>query len=337
MLRAVLADIIRSTWERRVHDKVRSAAPAGPHFTVGLNAILQIPLVPGNLDAIAASCDQLERANHYLPSAYKGMLEHKRFQVYVLRDENARAIDSLRAAIAQAPYNEEFLTEYRKLIPRQQQVSDVTLIVTCKKYEGKALALAAQFENAAINYRIVSGADTAPIAHKRAIQVSADDNYESLPRKVVAAYRWIYENMGSNVGVVKVDDDQNLVDAEKFRARVAELRSRDVYAGVPVSGVTHDRNWHWNKCQDPALNARTYGRPFLAHWAMGGAYYLGPSVLEKVVLFLTRFPGMFEGEYYEDKLVGDVLMFEKVALERLAAYKDFGLALTDEHRFNPPG
>jgi hypothetical protein len=48
----------------------------------------------------------------------------------------------------------------------------------------------------------------------------------------------------------------------------------------------------------------------------GGAYYLGPTPLEKIVIALTRYPGLFEGEYYEDKLIGDVLMFEGVELKR---------------------
>jgi hypothetical protein len=173
-----------------------------------------------------------------------------------------------------------------------------------------------------------------PIAHQRAIQVDSADNYESLPRKAAAAYTWVYENLGSNIGVLKVDDDQTLVDAARFRTRLKELHTRDAYAGVPVSGVTHDRNWHWNKCQDPVLNVRTYGRPFFRAWAMGGAYYLGPGPLEKVVLFLARFPGILEGEYYEDKVIGDILYFEGTPLESFSSYQHLGMVLREEHRFN---
>jgi hypothetical protein len=51
------------------------------------------------------------------------------------------------------------------------------------------------------------------------------------------------------------------------------------------------------------------------------------------VLSTIRFPGLFEGEYYEDKLVGDILAMENVALDTLNAYEDFGLRLTEHHRF----
>jgi hypothetical protein len=112
-----------------------------------------------------------------------------------------------------------------------------------------------------------------------------------------------------------------------------QLHGSDAYAGVPVSGVTHDRNWHWNKCEDQELNRRSYGRPFIRQWAMGGAYYLGPGPLAKVVLALLKYPGLFDGEYYEDKLVGDILAGEGSALTRILGYEDFGLQLTEEHRF----
>jgi hypothetical protein len=48
---------------------------------------------------------------------------------------------------------------------------------------------------------------------------------------------------------------------------------------------------------------------------------------------MMRFPGLFEGEYYEDKLVGDVMMAAEIELKPLEGYEEFGLILTDEHRF----
>jgi hypothetical protein len=92
-----------------------------------------------------------------------------------------------------------------------------------------------------------------------------------------------------------------------------------------VDGLQLDRCAHWGKCRDLALNRRVYGRPALRPWASGNAYYLGAGPLEKVVLALMRFPGLFEGEYYEDKLVGDVLVFEGVQLTPLATCAEIGI------------
>lgn len=43
------------------------------------------------------------------------------------------------------------------------------------------------------------------------------------------------------------------------------------------------------------------------------------------MLSLTRFPAQFDGEYYEDKLIGDVLMFEGVSLSGFDEYAEIGM------------
>jgi hypothetical protein len=150
---------------------------------------------------------------------------------------------------------------------------------------------------------------------------------------VTAALHWVYENIDTQVGILKVDDDQTLVDPEKLKDTVYLLKQQDAYAGFPVTSVTHDRCWHWNKCEDPALNRRPYGKPFYHPWARGGAYYLGSGPLKKFVFATMRFPGLLEGEYYEDKLVGDVMALEGVSLDQLHSERDFGLHLDHQHRF----
>ena len=299
-----------------------------------INALFEMPINPITADHILQECRRIEQDNPYIPSGYKWVLDYKRFQVEIGRGNLASAAKHLKAAIGLVPYDDGMLGTYKQLFRKNAPSEYIALIISCKKYEGKALQLAEQFDAAMIEYAIISGSDSEPINHPRAAQVDAPDNYEGLPKKVVAAYTWVYENVGTNVGVLKVDDDQTLFDEKKFLHTVTQMNQINAYAGVPVSGVTHDRCWHWNKCQDPALNKRSYGRPFLRAWAMGGAYFLGPAQLEKLVLAMIRFPGLFEGEYYEDKLVGDVLALENVELTTLKAYEEFGLTLTEGHRFN---
>lgn len=303
------------------------------NFAERIIALAHAPITSETEESLLQECARIETDNLYIPSGYKWMLEYKRYQIESARRNRPAALKNLRNSIAQFPYNAEAIDIYRRLCTRDATTRNILLMITCKKYESKVLDLANQFDAADIEYFIVSGCDTAPIDHSRALQMNVPDNYESLPMKAIAAFTWVYENLGNKIGVLKVDDDQTLIDADKLNDTVEVLYKLDAYAGVPVSGATHDRNWHWGKCQDPALNTRTYGRPFWRQWAKGGAYYLGPGPLEKVVLALTRFPGLFEGEYYEDKLVGDVLMSEKVELRPLGGYEEFGLMLTDQHRF----
>lgn len=304
-------------------------------FNQRINALLQMNATALNADSILRECRQIELDNPYIPSGFLWGVEYKRTLISQLRGDLPGAIVHARKAVALAPYNDDLISLYKDLVAKVASIDNIVAIISCKKYEQKAIALYRQYEDAGIDAIIISGGDTDPIQHPRAIQVDAPDNYEGLPRKTVAACTWVYENLGGNVGVLKVDDDQTLFDPQRAKMILAQFRRTNVYAGVPVSGTTHDRNWHWNKCQDPALNHVSYGKPFLRHWAMGGAYYLGPGPLEKLVMTMIRFPGLFDGEYYEDKLVGDALVLDKVELKSLAGYEDFGLSLTAQHRFNP--
>jgi len=296
-------------------------------------ALFDTAVTPLNAGAIVAQCSGIEQANPYIPSDFKWMLDYKRFQAGIELGNHAAALGHLKTAIGLAPYREQLQSMYLKAIEKTASNTSLALIVSCKRYEDKALALAAQFDAAQFPYLIVSGRDTAPIAHPRAVQVDAPDSYESLPLKIKAALHWVFENVGSRVGVLKVDDDQTLVDPARLLEAVHRLKQQDAYAGFPVTTLTHDRCWHWNKCADPALNQRHYGKPFYRPWARGGAYYLGAGPLQKFVIATTRFPGLLEGEYYEDKMVGDIMALENVELLQLQSERDFGLSLDNDHRF----
>ena len=299
------------------------------NFNERVTNLLQMPLSPLTWDSILCECDRLEQDFSHIHSAYKWTLDYRRFQVEQARGNNSAAIWHLKAAIAVTPYNGEILEDYKTLVKREAGIHSLVLVITSKVNEAKALRLAAQFDQADIDYMIVSGADMPSIAHARALRVDVSDRYESTPQKVAAAFAWVYENIGANVGVLKVDDSMILQDGAKLRANLERLASEGGYAGVPTGGAEHDRCWHWGLCLSQDLNKRVYGRPVLRPWAAGGAYYLGARALEKVILSLMRFPGLFEGEYYEDKLIGDVLVFEGEQLNDVGSYAAFGLSGTE--------
>ena len=296
-------------------------------FNERINTLLKTPAIPLTWDSILKECTRLERDHAHIRSEFQWALDYKRFQVEVARGNRSAGLTALRAAISAAPENNDILGDYKNYVGQPAIVENIVLIVTSKKNEEKAAKLAWQLDKGDIQYLIVSGSDTAPIAHIRALQVDASDSYEDTPRKVAAAFAWIYENLGSNVGVLKIDDGMTLQDAGKLQRSLTQMARENVYSGVPVANSQFDRCAHWGECQDPVMNRRVYGRPMLRPWANGKAYYLGPGPLEKVVFSLMRFPGLFEGEYYEDKLVGDVLVFESVALTPIKEFGEFGLGL----------
>ncbi|WP_157137910.1 hypothetical protein [Herbaspirillum lusitanum] len=296
------------------------------NFNQRATTLLQLPIAPLTWDSILKECDRLEADFLHIPSAYKWSLDYKRFQVEHARGNHSMSVRYLKSAISTAPYNNEILGDYKELVKKTSGIKKLTLIIASKKNEVQALKLAAQFDQANIEYMIVSGSDAPSIGHVRALQVDASDRYESRPQKVAAAFTWAYENIGNNVGIMKVDDEMVLQDGEKLRQRLAQFIDENTYVGVPSASLSHDRCLHWGLCHDQDLNRRVYGRPVLRPWASGEAYYLGPQAVEKLVLSLLRFPGLFEGEYYEDKLVGDVLLFENTDLTEMKDVNEFGLS-----------
>jgi hypothetical protein len=294
-------------------------------FNERINTLLKTPAIPLTWDSILKECTRIEKDHAHIRSEFQWALEYKRFQVEDSRGNRAAGLIALKAAIAAAPENADILGDYKNYVSKAAVVENVVLIVSSKKTEAKAAQLAWSFDKNNIQYLIVSGSDTAPIQHIRALQLDVPDNYESRPQKVAAGLAWIYENLGSKVGVLKVDDDMSLVNIKKLQDSLKRLGAANAYAGVPVSISQFDRCAHWGQCQDSAMNRRVYGRPVLRPWAEGKAYYVGPGPVEKFAFSMARFPGLLEGEFYEDKLVGDVLLFEGIALTSIANYAELGL------------
>jgi hypothetical protein len=306
-------------------------------FNERINTLLKTPSLPFTWDSIIKECNRIERDFAHIRSEFQWALDYKRFQVEDSRGNRSAGLAALKAAIAAAPENKDILGDYKNYVGKPAIAENIVLIVTTKKNEVKATKLAWQLDKGNIQYLIVSGSDTAPIDHIRALQVDVPDNFESTPKKVAAAFAWVYENLGSNVGVLKMDVELSLQDAGRMVRALSRMSGANSYAGVPVLIGQFDRCAHWGKCQDSAMNRRVYGQPALRPWAEGKAYYVGPGPLEKFVFALTRFPGLLDGEFYEDKLVGDVLTSEGVALTSMANYNEIGLGTASQLPQSPLG
>lgn len=297
------------------------------NFNQRTTELMQVQLSPLNLDAMVRECDAIIAENPYIPSGYMWAIEYKRYQIELARGNTWLALQYLKRTIALNPYSDDLVNEYVRTCRRESPIEFVALIITSKKNEARALKLAMHLDASGIDYAIVTGNDTAPIVHERSVQVNVKDNYESLGRKVVAACTWVYENLSPDIGILKLDDDMLVENPITLRNKLALFKEHGLYAGLPSHmGGDHDRCRHWGKCEDPALNQRVYSRPYYRAWAEGDAYFMAAGVMQKLVLSLIRFPAQFEGEFYEDKLIGDVLMFEGVNLTALESYADMGMA-----------
>lgn len=149
------------------------------------------------------------------------------------------------------------------------------------------------------------------------------DRYEDLPKKTFALLAHLAESRSFS-HVLKCDDD-TYVDL----ARVARLR----VDGIDYGGERHgrkgvDRWWHALRT-DGLASRRPYDGPWLGPWAGGGAYLLSRQAVDVVLATGKEY---FDGEFYEDKAVGDALRRRGVPLRDMGAHFRTILGLDDAAR-----
>ena len=200
----------------------------------------------------------------------------------------------------------------------------VFLILSCARHLAKARQLrAALVARGAVAYVALGEPDRAEPhwGEDGTVGVAAEDTYEALPQKLLAALDAVVRRHG-HVAVFKLDDDCSLTP-DFGPSTLAALAHLD-YAGVPVGTATHDRCWHFGKTADARLPP--YGKRFHGPWARGGAYLLGARAVDAIHREWARFPDEFSGEHYEDKMVGDFLRRAGIALTPLRT-EDVGVSV----------
>jgi hypothetical protein len=233
---------------------------------------------------------------------------------------NDRELADLRTALSLRPYDRSLQAAYESAMQLRRELASpgaIGLVITCEKYFERALRLHAKLSALnAFPLRLVVGRGARVPAHADLVVVDAPDDYESLPKKVRAAFVHAFERHGC--AVFKIDDDLQITDAARFVDNVRALvQGGAEYAGFEVGSPDHDRTWHWNKCRDAALNRMPYGKRFRGTWANGPFYYLSATALRAFALATLRFPSEIDGELYEDKFVGDTLRAEGLRLSPL--------------------
>ncbi len=292
-----------------------------------ITALMQLTLSPQTWDGVLHECTAIEADNPYIPSGYLWVIEYKRYQIALAKGFVFQAIAHLKTVIGLVPYDDQMVEEYVRLCQRESDIDCLVLIMASKSNELHALELAKNLDEMDIPYAIVTGTKSEAILHPRAVQVDVPDNYENLGRKVIAAYTWVYENLSPDMAILQIKDTMQIDSREQFLHALAQLKQKNAYVGLPVEmELEFDRCYHWGKCADPELNSKVYDRPYYGSWAQGDAYYLSSGLMAKLVLSMIRFPALFEGEYFADKLIGDTLIFEGIALSPITNYAEMGLA-----------
>jgi hypothetical protein len=205
----------------------------------------------------------------------------------------------------------------------------IILIMNCKKYAEKA-----QFQKMTwlpkipdyLQYYHVIGEPNLDTNYKfdnenKILWVKVEDDYNSLPKKVITAYEAVYETFDFKY-IFKTDDDQNLVN-EKFFDVVKGLTSnsnsnnKKIHYGGYIVDVKHNYLSQYHKIH-PELPEYL---PILQTKYCSGRFYF---LSKQAVTNLLSKKSMIEKEYLEDYAIGFNLdQYYKLNIINLATNKYF--------------
>ena len=211
----------------------------------------------------------------------------------------------------------------------------VFMIVACatEPWLSRAQRLRAQLVERGVTAWILTGDPVLdrPRWHDDGCIVPVSDAYESLPGKVLSGIDAFVERYGPTP-IVKLDDDCT-VRSSFDPSSLVRLAAECDYAGVPCDDPLHDRLRHVGKT---SVALGPYGRRFHGAWAHGGAYLLGSRAVVRLAREWLLFPAEFDGEYYEDKAIGDCLRRQGIALRALPSHEALGVSVDPTERIGTP-
>jgi hypothetical protein len=276
-------------------------------------------------------------AGRRLSSAELRELLVQRIRARPAESVDRELLSSIRLAIALSPYAGDepelfarYMVAQRRDVERRLPAISETIracrsrllplpvIVSCEIYLDTALRLKRELTE---HYFGLS-----PIVIRGDVTLD-EERYEN---GVLMEFYTLLASLG-DCGVLKLDDDTSIASsAAREESRVRSLFSTGDYLGKPVEDILHDRIWHHGKCMRPV--PFIYGKPVKAHWARGALYYLSAYALGTLARHYLRFPGVIEGELYEDKAVSDILYENQIRLVPATLDLSLGLGTTLAHR-----
>lgn len=183
----------------------------------------------------------------------------------------------------------------------------VLLIMNCEKYQWKAqLQKESWLKNlpSFITYYHVLGNTNLETEYhfvhdSNLLYVKTEDDYNSLPKKVIASYQTIYQNFPNLKYIFKTDDDQMLTNPKFFEIIKNIILSRNPkvhYGGFPVNILNPQLSSYYlihpELPQNIVLQKTVY--------CNGRFYLLSKEAIENLITKRKE----IEKEYFEDYAIG---------------------------------
>ena len=178
------------------------------------------------------------------------------------------------------------------------------LIFSCKKYLSRIEKLKHMgyldfLKKRNINYLIITGNNNLNqdfVLQNHILTLKIDDSYKKFPYKVIKAFNTI-NKLYSYDYIIKTDDDC-LLNIDKILDNYDYIKKHD-YIGR-LNNFKNQYNPNWNGIN----NKSKYLGPY-----MNGAtgYILSKKAIESIINYKEQTNKLLLNEFYEDKLVGDIL------------------------------
>jgi hypothetical protein len=183
----------------------------------------------------------------------------------------------------------------------------IMLIMNCQKYQKKAkfqkMTWLQKIPSYIRYYHVIGDPDLQDTKYKfdnenNILWVKVEDDYNSLPKKVIASYQAIYETFNFKY-VFKTDDDQVLVNPTFFNTLVEFItkKSRKSHYGGFIVDVQKPHISEYYKIH-PELPTNL--PIYVTQYCSGRFYFLS----KQAVIYLLSKRELIEKEYLEDYAIG---------------------------------
>lgn len=135
------------------------------------------------------------------------------------------------------------------------------------------------------------------------LTVKCNEVYENLPKKVILALKYLYENTNYDY-ILKIDDD-TLINTDNLTKYINKHFYNLDYMGGLAGGHV-DKKWHFGKCSDELLNNKEYWHDYNGYWCGGGFGYILSRSAVNLLLKNENYSYIFDDEIYEDKAIGNI-------------------------------
>ena len=193
-------------------------------------------------------------------------------------------------------------------------------VISCRAYLADRIpALEAawlhRLESLGIPYVVVVGGADAPRLDGNMLHLAVDDDYESLPQKVLATVDWVLNETGFG-HMLKIDDDCFL-DVEEFFHSQSWRKFHYYGRALSRDPGNTDRSWHFAKSRSARGRLELDKSPEPSSYADGGSgYALSRTAMATVISQSTKTKGqqLLQSSFMEDKAIGDLLSLGQISV-----------------------